>query len=345
MTDALYSSCWRSPSNIALVKYWGKKPGQIPFNASISFTLSNCYSETILSAFKKADHLRFSIELLLDGKPEPSFIPKIKSFFEHIESEMPLVGKYHWKIETRNTFPHSSGIASSASGMSALTLCLLSIAEKSGHKTDDFIREASFLSRIGSGSACRSVYGGFNEWGLHPDCHGSSDLFAINLDHVHPVFADYCDTILIVHEGPKTVSSSIGHSLIGHHVFASSRFEHAQKQVSKLKGVLASGDIEAFTGIVESEALMLHAMMMTSDPCFILMKPQTLAIIESIWEYRKQKNNSFAFTLDAGANVHFLYTKADEANARKFIKDELLSYCHQGRFIDDQVGSGPVQIS
>jgi diphosphomevalonate decarboxylase len=89
---------------------------------------------------------------------------------------------------------------------------------------------------------------------------------------------------------------------------------------------------------------MLHALMMSSDPYFILMKPNTLAIIEKIMDQRKQKQNSFVFTLDAGANVHFLYSKEDENEALSFIQSELIGFCDQGRYICDQVGRGPEKL-
>ena len=118
---------WESPSNIALVKYWGKKPVQLPANASISFTLNNCYTATKLS-FSKAD--RRSVKVFVGGQEQPSFLKKIETFFERIENYCPYVNHYAFKTETENTFPHSSGIASSASGFSALALCVLSIERK-----------------------------------------------------------------------------------------------------------------------------------------------------------------------------------------------------------------------
>ena len=106
---------WSAPSNIALVKYWGKKERQIPANPSISFTLKNCKTITKLEVVKKSENNDFSFELLFEGKPKEDFKPKIQNFFERIESYCPFLKEYHFKIDTKNTFPHSSGIASSAS--------------------------------------------------------------------------------------------------------------------------------------------------------------------------------------------------------------------------------------
>src|SRR5690554_1801837 len=128
---------WESPSNIALVKYWGKKEHQIPANPSISFTLNNCKTTTTLTFSKKENTQHFSFEVFLDGEKKEEFKPKIETFFKRIESYLPFLTDYHFKIETSNTFPHSSGIASSASGMSALALCLMSVEKKLSAIQDD----------------------------------------------------------------------------------------------------------------------------------------------------------------------------------------------------------------
>ena len=118
---------WESPSNIALIKYWGKKKGQIPENPSISFTLNNCKTITSLTFSKKEDASNFEFDVYLDGEKKDDFKPKIETFFKRVEVYVPFLKDYKFKIETENTFPHSSGIASSASGMSALALCLMSV--------------------------------------------------------------------------------------------------------------------------------------------------------------------------------------------------------------------------
>ncbi len=114
--------------------------------------------------------------------------------------------------------------------------------------------------------------------------------------------------------------------------------------LAKLKTILASGNLKQFIEIVESEALTLHAMMMTSMPYFILMKPNTLEIINKIWEYREKTNSKVCFTLDAGANVHVLYPQSEKQSVLEFIKNELVNYCQNGHYICDQIGLGANQI-
>jgi diphosphomevalonate decarboxylase len=337
---------WQSPSNIALVKYWGKYGEQMPMNPSVSFTLQNSNTQTCLS-FEKKQSERFEFEVFLDGKREVSFEPKIQKFFERVEVYLPFLKDFKFKIETINSFPHSSGIASSASGMSALALCLMDMERQMqpAITTDYFNEKASFLARLGSGSACRSVEGPLIVWGEHAEINGSNNCFGIKYPFdVHQNFNDYQDTILLVDKGEKQVSSTLGHDLMLDHPFAEQRFRQAKENLLKLRPVFKNGDLSEFIKIVESEALSLHAMMMTSMPYFILMKPNTLEIINRIWKFRDETGSKVCFTLDAGANVHVLYPKLEKDNVLHFIKKELLQYCKNGEFIEDEVGLGATNI-
>ena len=333
---------WSAPSNIALVKYWGKKENQIPANPSISFTLNNCKTITKLEVVKKSKTNSFSFDLLFEGKPKEDFKPKIQKFFERIEKYCPFFKEYHFKIDTQNTFPHSSGIASSASGMAALAMNIMSLEKAINPTISDeyFYSKASFLARLGSGSACRSIKGKVVVWGNHAEINGSSDLFGVEFSEIHSNFKNYQDTILLVDKGEKQVSSTVGHDLMHNHPYAERRFAQAHENLSKIKAILSSGNVAEFIKIVESEALTLHAMMMTSMPYFILMKPNTLEIINKIWKFRNETQISVCFTLDAGANVHVLYPENVKENVLQFIKDELVGYCQNGNYICDIIGNG-----
>jgi len=340
---------YKAPSNIALVKYWGKKANQIPANPSISFTLDACATTTSLSYSKlknKSDV--FSFDLFFEGKPKEEFKPKIETFFSRIGEYLPFLTEYHLSINTSNSFPHSSGIASSASGMAALALCLMQMEKEMDPEmsSDFFNRKASFLARLGSGSACRSIQGDVVEWGKHNGISESSDLFAIKYPYkVHEIFKNYHDTILLVDKGQKQVSSTVGHELMHNHPFSERRFTQAHENLSKLKGVFEKGDLKRFIKIVESEALTLHAMMMTSLPYFVLMKPNTLEIINKIWVFREASNTHICFTLDAGANVHVLYPESEKEKVFQFIKDELVAFCENGQYICDRIGFGAKKIN
>ncbi|WP_343623281.1 diphosphomevalonate decarboxylase [Flavobacterium lindanitolerans] len=338
---------WSAPSNIALVKYWGKKDNQIPANPSISFTLNNCKTITSLAFEKRESDGNFSFDLLFEGKPKEDFKPKIRKFFERIESYLPFLKEYHFTINTENTFPHSSGIASSASGMAALAVNLMSIEkELNPEMTEDYFNQkASFLARLGSGSACRSVKGSIVIWGNHEETKGSSDLFGVEFSrNIHPIFKNYQDTILLVDKGEKQVSSTVGHDLMHNHPYAEKRFEQAHINLSKIKTLLESGDLQEFIRIVESEALTLHAMMLTSMPYYILMKPNTLEIINRIWKFRNETNIPVCFTLDAGANVHILYPENVREEVLELIKNELVGFCQNSQYICDEIGFGAKKL-
>ncbi len=340
------SFSFQSPSNIALVKYWGKYGAQLPKNASVSFTLSNCKTETSLEFEKVNNNDQFQFEVFLDGEREKSFEPKIEKFFERIEKYKPFLKEFKFVIHTDNTFPHSSGIASSASGMSALSRCLVEmdriLLDTEGY---DIEGVTSFIARLGSGSASRSVEGPLVVWGEHSKIKGSSNLIGIKYPYtVHTKFTNYQDTILLVDKGEKQVSSTVGHDLMHDHPFAQQRFEQANNNLSKLIPVLENGDLSEFIKIVESEALSLHAMMMTSQPYFILMKPLTLEIINRIWAFRNETASKVCFTLDAGANVHVLYPESEKEAVLEFIKRELVQFCKNGEFIEDQLGLGASKV-
>lgn len=338
---------WSAPSNIALVKYWGKKEHQIPANPSISFTLNHCKTITKLAYEKKENTGVFSFDLLFEGQPKEEFKPKILKFFQRIEQYCPYLKDFHFTIATENTFPHSSGIASSASGMAALAMNVMSLEKALNPSISEeyFNQKASFLARLGSGSACRSVKGEVVVWGNHTKISGSSDLFGVAFPSViHENFRSYQDTILLVDKGEKQVSSTVGHDLMFGHPFAEPRFLQAHHNLSAIKNVLETGDVEQFIKIVESEALTLHAMMMTSMPYFILMKPNTLEIINRIWKIRNETQIPVCFTLDAGANVHVLYPANVKETVLQFIQDELVGYCQNGQYICDEIGMGSQMI-
>ncbi|SDS30715.1 diphosphomevalonate decarboxylase [Polaribacter sp. KT25b] len=348
------SFTWQTPSNIALVKYWGKSNPQISKNASISFTLNNCHTITTIDFSKKQNSELVSefnrtvdFDLFFEGKQKEEFKPKIAEFFRRVEEYCPYIFDYKMTINSENSFPHSSGIASSASGLSAIAMCLMSLEKEiNADLSADFInKKASFLARLGSGSASRSIEGPLVVWGKHPAIEGSSDLFGIQFPYkVHSVFENYQDAILLVDEGEKQVSSTIGHNLMHNHPFAESRFLQANENLAKMAKILQEGDIKSFVNLVESEALTLHAMMLTSNPYFILMKPNTLEIINKIWEYRQENNSNICFTLDAGANVHVLFPESEKLNVLQFIDSQLSKFCQKNHYICDTVGFGAKKL-
>ncbi|RLD82905.1 MAG: diphosphomevalonate decarboxylase [Bacteroidetes bacterium] len=335
---------WQSPSNIALVKYWGKHGVQLPSNPSLSFTLNNCHTTTELQ-WEAGDG---NIDLLFDGQRKERFTARARDYISSIASIFPFLKEYNLHIDSTNNFPHSAGIASSASAMSSLALCLCSMEYEVTGKTlteEEFYQKASNIARLGSGSAARSVYGGYVSWGKSDKIPGSSDEYATPLPmEINESFKDIRDTILIVDQGIKVVSSRAGHKLMDRHPYAQQRFARANKNFNDLTKALQEGDDPNFIRIVEQEALGLHALMMSSTPGYILLKANTLNIIHRIRAFRDLSCTTLCFTLDAGPNVHLLYHGSDSAEVEEFITEELLLYCSDKYRIDDHIGNGPEKV-
>lgn len=341
--DLNHSAAWQCPSNIALVKYWGKYGEQLPANPSLSLTLSKCHTRTVVhfTEAEPAENWRFSVKL--DGQEKDDFKPKIETFFNRVLPFFPELNRFEMVIHTTNSFPHSSGIASSASAFAALAMCLTDLRGKIHPFRDrqERLQLASSWARLGSGSASRSIYGGWVLWGRHATIpEGNQDYAVPYPGAVHKLFEDMKDTVLLVEKGQKQVSSSAGHGMMDNHPFAAQRYEAANRHISELAAILAAGDLEAFGTLVEQEALMLHGLMMSGRPGYVLMRPNTLAVIEKVWEFRRNTGVPLFFTLDAGANVHLLFPAGAEQKAMQFVDAELSPYCGSA-YIRDEAGPGP----
>ena len=337
---------YKSPSNIALIKYWGKHGVQLPNNPSLSFTLTSAFTETKLIYKIKQENepkSEISLEFWFENQKNEKFEQKIRKFLESLLPTQPFLGFVHLQIYSQNSFPHSAGIASSASSMAALALCLCEL-EKTLLNTlqneDKFYQKASHLARLGSGSAARSVYSDIpiTTWGKTEFIKNSSDLYASPyLLPIHSIFQNYQDTILIVSAEEKSVSSRVGHSLMENNPFAETRYELAHSNLKKLIAALEKDDTDTFIEVVENEAFVLHALMMCSSPPFILMETGTLTIIKKIQKFRQKTNIPICFTLDAGANVHVLYPQKYTSECIKFIENELKPFCVNGKYLKDHV--------
>lgn len=331
---------WKSPSNIALVKYWGKYDRQMPSNASVSFTLKNAFSKTNV----KYSNGTGKVVLFFEGEKNEAFGAKIEKFMLSVQDINPFYQSLDFEIHSTNSFPHSAGIASSASAMSAVCMALCEIEnELFGNLTDKtfFLKKASYLSRLASGSAARSVYPKLGQWGEHVEIPGSSNLYAIDVhESVDPIFHTYKNSILIASSAVKEVSSTLGHKMMNENPYAEVRFKQANDNLGKLMTAMKKGDLDTFMRIVELEALTLHALMMTSDPSFILLQPSTIVMIDKIRKFRKATGLPVCFTLDAGPNIHLLYPEKIAKEVQLFVQSELLSLCENGVIIEDEIGNG-----
>ncbi|MBT4793398.1 MAG: diphosphomevalonate decarboxylase [Halobacteriovoraceae bacterium] len=326
----------KAPSNIAFVKYWGKHGRQLPTNPSISMTLSKCVTHMKLS-YEHKDNGRAVKSFHFEGEENLKFKQRIEKFLKSIEDIFPLASCLNLQIESRNTFPHSAGIASSASAMAALSAGLVEIEKQVLLSHDYSLERASMLARLASGSACRSFYPQYALWGKSQFGIGS-DQHAMPIENIHINFKNICDSILIVSGETKEVSSSAGHDLMTSHLYKNVRVEQAHQNLQLILKSIQEGRYEDFGVILENEALTLHALMMTSYPSFMLLKPNSLILIDQIKILRKKHSIPMYFTIDAGPNIHLIYPHSFLPKVLKLIESEMKPYCEM--VIHDQIGDG-----
>lgn len=342
LSGSVYCEC---PSNIALVKYWGKYENQIPANPSLSMTLSRSVTKMKIDFIYQENLNEANIIFKFEGSDNKKFEEKLRGMISRLGDLLPAIQKCQLFIESENTFPHSAGIASSASSMAALAFNLYNINAEITNKFEDDqlrLRRISEIARLFSGSASRSVYGGWVSWGKIDDLTQTSDLFASPLNiEIHPVFRSLKDFILVVDKSEKLISSSAGHQLMKNHPFAEARYQMAKQNLNTLLRVLQTGDFEDFITVVENEALTLHGLMMQSVPGYFLMKPETLMILQHIRNFRERKKIPLCFTLDAGPNIHLLFSENVE-NEIEYLLKEISDLCSRIEVIKDGIGQGPV---
>lgn len=335
---------WQAPSNIALVKYWGKYGVQLPSNPSLSFSLKECTTTTEmrwsrLERNPNGSNKNVSFRYFFEGVENQSFNKKISLFLDTFAHHYPIVCDYQLEFFSSNSFPHSAGIASSASSMAALSLCLTSFLERiENKKQEDFFKHASYWARLGSGSACRSLYAGFTSWG------DESEEFASEMKLKGINCYDLADDILIVDHSQKKTSSRQGHQLMNNHPYAQSRFQAARENFQILSNAIEQNDWQEFANTIKRESWQLHAMMMCSSDPFCLIRPHTLSVIENLEKFLAQEI-PWTFTLDAGPNIHLIYPLEHRPFVHDVLTREICHFLHDGRFIADCAGKGPQKLS
>lgn len=318
-----------APSNIAFIKYWGTRDVDktLPYNPSLSMTLSRCVTKTTVEHLPEAaeDEIVFRHE---DGSLQPVtevFSQGVLSHLERLRSRASVGGGF--RVATQNSFPTGAGLASSASGFAALT-----VAAVSALGLEVSPRELSVLARTsGSGSAARSVLGGYVEWPAGDD-EGEGHAVAIApADHWHLV-----DLIAILETKPKSVSSREGHRLATTSPYFEHRLELLPSRLERVRRAIAEKSFEQLAPVVEEEAIDLHLIAMSSRPPIFYWQPATLDVLATIRQLRG-KGLSVCATMDAGANVHTicLPEQADR------IADRLQTIPGVSAVIRDGVGTGP----
>jgi diphosphomevalonate decarboxylase len=278
--------------NIALIKYWGDRNAalHLPANGSISMNLAGLETRTRV----EFDPARTADEFVWQGENRTG--PAAQRVYSHLDLIRRLAG-VRWKarVESVNNFPAGAGIASSASAFAALTLAA---AAALGLKLTD--RQLSALARRGSGSACRSVPAGFTEWRMGT---GDGDSYAVPI--APPDHWALVDWIAIVAAGEKKTPSVEGHKLARTSPLQAARVADAPRRLALCRKALRTRDFAKLADILEEDARLMHAVMLTSRPALIYLAPETLGLMRAIPAWRADGLPA-AFTIDAGPNVHCL---------------------------------------
>ena len=303
--------------NIAFIKYWGNRDQELrlPVSGSISMNLDGLFTRTTVtfSASLETDSLRIN-ERAVFGPG----LDRVTHMLDLIRA-LAKIDQYA-EVSSRNNFPSGAGIASSASAFAALALAG---SQAAGITLTE--RELSRLARRGSGSACRSIPGGFVEWVAGELEDGSYAQSIAGPDHW-----DLVDCVAIVSEGHKMTGSTQGHALASTSPLQAARVADATRRLDICRNAILECDFASFAAIVELDSDMMHAVMMTSNPALFYWQPTSLAVMAAVREWRLD-GLDVCYTVDAGPNVHLIcrreQAKIVERRARRIegVKDVLVA--------------------
>lgn len=294
-------------ANIAFVKYWGKRDAELnlPANSSLSMNLDRLTTITTVEFSPDYD----DDLVILDGREERGETrQRIVAHLDRVRAMARLRARA--RVISKNSFPSGAGLASSASGFAALSLAA---SRAAGLELSQ--RELSILARFGSGSACRSIPGGFSEWTA-----GSSSEESLAEQIAPPEHWDLRDVIALVSRAKKPVGSTEGHSLAPSSPFFQARLASLADRLTKAKAALLEKDLATLGPLIEEDAISMHAVMMTSRPPIYYWLPSSIQLIHEVQNWRAEGLEVY-FTLDAGPNVHLICQAADQAEVERRLRD------------------------
>ncbi len=296
MPTVLKASC-KAPTNIAFIKYWGKKDEvlRVPENSSISMNLDKLFTITTVEFSPRFKKDSFQL------KNEKTEVKEQQRVFKHLDQIRAKARiTYKAKVMSVNNFPASTGLSSSASGMAALT-----VAAAAALKLKLSKKELSRLARLGSGSSCRSIPDGFVQWQA-----GNDHKTSVAVSLYPPDYWEILDVVVIASQEKKDISSTVGHSLAGSSPFLPVRLKMMPEKIKKLKMYLKQKDFSKFASLSEQEALNMHAVMITSNPSLLYWTPNTLTLMKQVQRWRQEGVNVY-FTINTGQDIHLLTQKKD----------------------------------
>ncbi|MBI5880376.1 MAG: diphosphomevalonate decarboxylase [Chloroflexi bacterium] len=286
-------------SNIALIKYWGNRNDtlRLPMTNSIGFALDSVYTTTTVEFAdgQPADEIEIDGGAVSGAARERTI--------HHLDLLRRLAGSAaRARVVSRNNFPMGAGIASSASGFAALTCAA---AWALGLDLPE--RELSRLARRGSGSAARSVPGGFVEWYAADTDAGSFAETIAPPEHWPLRFA-----VAVVSHGEKPVGSTEGHRLAHTSPLYAARLVQVEEDIPQMRESLMQRAFHAVGSIAEADCLSMHAVMLTSAPSLLYWTPETVAVMHAVRAWRAGGLECY-FTIDAGPNVIVITTEQSAA--------------------------------
>lgn len=283
-----------APSNIAFIKYWGRKDEvlRLPENGSISMNLDNLLTTTTVAFDDGLDR----DEVTINGTQIPRESERVTRHLDLIRARAGITARA--RVSSVNNFPTGTGLSSSASGFAALTVAACAAAGLSLSE-----RDLSIIARQGSGSACRSIPSGFVEW---LDGNTSDDSYAVSL--YGPDYWDIADVVAVVNQGRKDIPTSEGMQSARTSPFFSVRSARMEEKLAAVRDALARRDFNALGELAEQEALEMHAIMMTSQPSLLYLLPGSVSVMRVVRRLR-QNGLPVYFTLNTGQDVHVITEK------------------------------------
>jgi len=284
-----------SHPNIAFIKYWGNRDHdlRLPVNGSFSMNLDGLATKTTVT-FR--EDLSQDVLILNEQEEHGAGLARVSKILDEVREAAGI--SYKAEVVSENNFPTGAGIASSASAFAALALAS---SEAAGLELDE--PALSVLARHGSGSASRSVPGGFVEWQMGEGDESSYAFSIAPADHW-----DLADCVAVVSTGHKETGSTQGHPLAATSPLQKARIADAPRRIDICRNAILQRDFEAFASITEADSDIMHAVMMTSNPALFYWKPATLRVMERVRQWRAEGIPVF-YTIDAGPNVHVITLK------------------------------------
>lgn len=311
----------QAPSNIAFIKYWGKKDEKLrlPLNSSFSMNLSGLRTTTTVEFSPKYK----KDQVIIDSRINSHQTNRVIEHLDRIRKRAKI--EYFAKVVSENNFPQSTGLSSSASGFAALTLAG---AKAAGLRLGE--KELTVLSRLASGSSCRSIPEGFVLW-KKGSSHKSSYAYSI----FPPKYFDIIDIVVVLSDKKKETSSSEGQRRVSTSPFFERRTRNAENRLKKLIKSVEDRDFGKFGHLVEQDALEMYAVMLTSQPPLIYWHPESLRMINLVNMWKQEGLQSY-FTFNTGQDMHIICKPGllnklkKRINRLEFVKKVIISSPSKG---------------